>query len=424
MSSVGCGDAKGNHHRALRKTLLAVTLLLLVVPTRSASGHATLLSSSPASGSVVTASPSQIRLLFSEPIVGSMSRITLISANGDSISLKVAGDPGEVRALLATPPVLSPTSYRVAWHTVSADGHPLNGSFGFAIGGAVAPAQPVAVERHETEASGVALIPAFLRGLALSALLAACGLLGFAAYTPGSERQVTIASWLSAAATVFFAAHLIAWLVHVSPTSTFDSSEVRAALSRQVGLTELLRLILTALSMWALLLAKRAKLAFAFALAAVLIGGAIGHSAAVSSAISVPAKALHLAGAAFWLGGLIWLVSDRSDKAVTVRAAAAVSSVAVLAITTVALTGIVQSFLFLSAWTDLFATPYGIALTGKVAGLLALAGFGAYHRYVILPRIAASGVASLQRSVRREIALMILVVILGGLLAYLPIPST
>ena len=61
----------------------------------------------------------------------------------------------------------------------------------------------------------------------------------------------------------------------------------------------------------------------------------------------------------------------------------------------------------------------------KIVGLLILALFGAYHRTQLMPRLEAGGdPVPLRRSVRKEIAIMILVVMLGGFLAYVPVPHT
>ena len=273
-------------------------------------------------------------------------------------------------------------------------------------------------------AAGTALIPALFRGAALSALLALCGMLGFVAYGKNRTRsQERLGAWLSVAAVVLLLAHLIAWLVHISPDHSLDESVVRAALSREVGFDEMLRLILAALAAWALLLARQWKLAFALALAAVIAGGMIGHPAAIEPLIAIPAKSLHLVGVAFWFGGILWLATIDAESSEIIPAAVTVSSVALIAIVIVSVSGIVQAFLFLNSWGDLLASAYGLTLLGKVAGLIVLFAFGAYHRSRLMPVLGNDGTPTLlQRSIRREILVMIAVILLGGFLAYVPVP--
>jgi copper transport protein len=404
-------------------------LVFCLAAPRQAEAHASLLSSTPANGAVLSSSPLQVRLVFSEPIVADLSHVILASSSGRLVKLESRGDPHDVHAILAALPSLAKGGFRIDWHIISADGHPVAGSISFSIGAFAAPpirttdAEHI-LDNHGPMVAGAALYPSLLRGLALSALLALCGLLGFAGYSSApTRRQKRVCNWLSVAATILLAGHLVSWLVHVSPANSLDSDIARSALSREVGLNELVRLVLTALAAWAVLLARRMRLAFAFALAAVLAGGVIGHPAAIDPLIAIPSKAIHLVGVAFWLGGLLWLVTSDAESGDVVTTAAIVSSVSLVSIVVVALTGVIQALLFLAAWSDLFSTAYGLTLIGKAAGLISLAAFGAYHRWRLMPTPNPEGGTNLVGSVRKEIALMIAVVLLGGFLAYVPVPQ-
>jgi putative copper export protein len=273
--------------------------------------------------------------------------------------------------------------------------------------------------------AGAALAPALLRGAALSFLLAVCGLLGFTGYSSArSARQEKLCVWLSVGATLLLTAHLIVWLIHVSPENALDATIARSALTREVGLDELIRLILAALTMWSVVLARRWRLGFAFALAAVLAGGTIGHPAAIAPLITVPSKALHLVGIAFWFGGILWLATIETDSAELLAAAMTVSSIALVSIAVVTVTGVVQVVYFLSSWTDLFSSSYGITLLAKIAGLMCLFAFGAYHRRSLIPNLEGEATrTTLRKSLKREIVVMIAVIMLGGFLAYVPVPS-
>jgi len=135
-----------------------------------------------------------------------------------------------------------------------------------------------------------------------------------------------------------------------------------------------------------------------------------------------PFKAMHLVAAAAWLGGLLWLVClDRTDVERFVRESMRVSSVALIAVIAVTLSGLVQTGLFLSAPADLFFTTYGLIVLAKVVGMLILIAFGANHRKRVLPvlRDAQSG-ARFVALLRRELVVFAIVVLVGGLLAYVP----
>ena len=108
--------------------------------------------------------------------------------------------------------------------------------------------------------------------------------------------------------------------------------------------------------------------------------------------------------------------------------AARVSSRALLAVIAVAFTGVVQTRLFLPAWGDLTTSAYGALALVKTLGLLILIAFGAYNRQRIVPRLAAAArsatdVVVLRRSVNRELIVIGIVILIGGLLAYVPPPG-
>ena len=138
-----------------------------------------------------------------------------------------------------------------------------------------------------------------------------------------------------------------------------------------------------------------------------------------------PARALHLMAGGAWLGSLIYLVShERQDVDSFARAAFSVSTIALVSAIVVAITGVIQGLSFLPSPLDIFGSAYGTVLLAKVVGLLVLIAFGAYHRYRILPGIVQKErlAGRFTTTLRSEIAVMIVVVMLGGLLAYVSPP--
>ena len=108
-------------------------LTLSLVP--SAFAHALLKKAAPAAGVVVSTSPSEIRLTFSEGVEPRFSGMTLTMQTGAAAPLgKPAVDPKDDKTLVA--PVsepLKPGAYTVHWHVVAADTHKTQGSFQFTI---------------------------------------------------------------------------------------------------------------------------------------------------------------------------------------------------------------------------------------------------------------------------------------------------
>lgn len=97
-------------------------------------------------------------------------------------------------------------------------------------------------------------------------------------------------------------------------------------------------------------------------------------------------------------------------------------SLALTAVIVILLSGLMQLVLFLSSPGDLFGSDYGRLALAKIVGLIILIGYGAYNRYSLLPRFAAGGRVRLRKTVRQEIFVMSLLVLIGGLLSYVPPP--
>jgi copper transport protein len=83
----------------------------------------------------------------------------------------------------------------------------------------------------------------------------------------------------------------------------------------------------------------------------------------------------------------------------------------------------VNALFQLGAVSDLWATPYGRALLLKLALLAAVAALGWHHWRRAGPRLGtAEAVPPLRRSIRAEVALGALVLLVTAVLVALPTP--
>ena len=419
-------------------TALAIALVLGVRAVARA--HAALLSSEPAAGTQLSASPPRIRLVFSEAVDPKLATIKLVGGDGSSQTLTAERDPSDRRAIFAIPQTLGSGSYHVLWHAVSDDGHPVSGSFVFTVVTPSAPAPvtapavppPAIVDQPPANwgptAFGAPLIPAVLRGLGVGCAMALAGLLFFIVRMDAgmASRPVRAARWFAIAAPVFLIAHLVTWLINASPTHSLGGTWLPTVLSSSVGRIELWRTGLSLAPLFALWLARRPSIALVLSIPTLVISAAAGHSAAIHPGWAIPVKALHLSALAAWLGGLLWLVvHDRDTPARLAREGAVVSTVALSCVIVVFLSGIGQTALVLHSVRD-FYTAYGITVLAKVAGFAVLILFGTWHRFRVLPRVLDRGdsesASAFTSSVRREISVFWLVILLGGFLAYLSPP--
>lgn len=111
----------------------AVPATVLVAP--AASAHSVLLSSEPADGATLEASPEEVSFTFNEEINQSFATIAVTTA--DDRTNRTTADPVvEGPTVRAEVDELPPGEYTAGYRVTSADGHVVSGSATFTVGGA------------------------------------------------------------------------------------------------------------------------------------------------------------------------------------------------------------------------------------------------------------------------------------------------
>jgi methionine-rich copper-binding protein CopC len=155
---------------ALRRALAGLTAatvavggLLLggVVGVGGASAHDYLVSTSPAADSTVTEPLTQVMLGFNEPPLTDFASAIAIEVR-DAAGTNAVTDPVSIVDSTLTVSV-APTAqgeYTVLWQTVSSDGHPVSGEYGFTYTGPVAESAPASAAATEPGGGTSAPTPA------------------------------------------------------------------------------------------------------------------------------------------------------------------------------------------------------------------------------------------------------------------------
>ena len=120
----------------MRHTLSIGLGLALFGSATPALAHAELLRAMPQPGSVVSTSPPEVRLQFSEGIEGRFSGLDLVASNGGRVPGRVPLGRAQMQGTAMVFPItkpLPPGVYRVNWHVLSVDGHKVQGSFTFEV---------------------------------------------------------------------------------------------------------------------------------------------------------------------------------------------------------------------------------------------------------------------------------------------------
>lgn len=423
-----------------RTRLFAATLAaagFVLVAHGAALAHAALRSSDPSAGSVLTAPPTRIRLVFSEALETSLSTVSLVLPDGRQMALAARADSSDRKILIAPVNGLAAGTYHVRWRAVSDDGHASSGSFEFQVAAQADSSRAPAALTHapgrgaptDTAAAttiaiaGAPVLASVLRGVGITALMLTTGMLFFLAWGDAHEaaRPRVAIGWLGLVAAVLLSAHFFVWLDHIAPGHQLDAAWIQRAMQTLPARLELARVLLTILALVGFALARRIGTSLLLATFALIVSGAIGHPAAIQPPLAIPAKVIHLLAGALWGGGLAWLITrERTNVEMYGREARRVSSAALLAVILIVLSGVAQALLFMYSPSDLIHTGYGIVLLLKVLGLLVLIGFGVYHRARVAELRGSLAGHALSRTVRYEIAVFVIVGLLGALLAYIP----
>ena len=138
-------------------SLIAATLVAIsgtLFMTTAASAHAELVSSDPAAGAVIGSAPESVNLTFGEELM----TVAGDTANQVQVanSAKERVDTGKVKIdgakiSIDLKPDLALDSYTVTYRVVSADGHPIEGSYQFVVSEAAqSEVTPIAVDDTDT----------------------------------------------------------------------------------------------------------------------------------------------------------------------------------------------------------------------------------------------------------------------------------
>lgn len=121
--------------RALVVLFAAVLSSLALWAASPAHGHDVLVDHSPADGAVLDEAPDDIVLTFNNEVLDMGAEATVVRVT-DASGQDIETDPPSVqnRDVVTRLHDLPDGAYRVVWRVVSSDGHPIQGTFTFAVG--------------------------------------------------------------------------------------------------------------------------------------------------------------------------------------------------------------------------------------------------------------------------------------------------
>ncbi|MGA9277420.1 copper resistance CopC family protein [Ilumatobacter sp.] len=146
-----------NRWFAAAVTFSALCVVTLTA-TATAQAHASLESSNPAEGSVVTVLPDVVELTFTE-VVGLPADVAVTDPNGVSVG---SGEVSVVDRAASQPIAVSdpqPGAYVIAYQVTSADGHPISGRLTFTLDAPSGAPSTAAIVPADTGAAATTSLP-------------------------------------------------------------------------------------------------------------------------------------------------------------------------------------------------------------------------------------------------------------------------
>jgi copper transport protein len=335
-----------------RLVAVAVVLVALALPA-TALAHATLVRTVPANGASVGRAPREVRVVFDD-VVRVGPGVEAIRNGGGSVLAGSAHVEGQRTLVVPLRPGLRKGAYSVRWSIVSDDGHLESGVIAFAVGTGATPTAALTAEATGPQAADV-----IARWLFYAGLLVAVGASFFALVARSLESD-RIALLLSTSAVIA--------AVGAGDEAHRIGLDTRAGAA--LGAAALLAVVVATLAGAATLERRLLRPAVLLAPLLVLPPALGGHADDRGvNRLNIPADALHVAGAAAWVGALLGFVVFR-DAPRRRTAALALGGVLLLAVT-----GVVRAWSELLRVAQLWDTSYGPTLLVKTGGLLlALAG--------------------------------------------------
>jgi len=370
------------------------------------SADATVVSSTPRPGGNLASAPVLVALEFSEQLNRTFSNADVLTPDGRRFRSEPARDEEIVIPLAGNQRGV----YRVQWVAVSAvDGHVLHGAFDFGVG--VGPAQGGALERAGPSPTDIAA--AALRWLEYLGLIWTIGIMvvrRLAAMPPPIK-------WARPSMQLALAAAFVGGLGVITIEAFDASGSLPGAITYLTGdAPGWVRTGRVAAEGAALIFCLRGvRFAAPLAIFAAAALALAGHSAGVRPAPgAIFIDALHVLSAGVWAGGIIALAALRppggwngeEGRALLAR----FGRVALIAFAFTALSGVLLATNELTGIGDLWATSYGLVLSAKSAGVLAM--------FVLSALVWRRRLAS----VRVEAAVAVAVLAATALLAAYPLP--
>ncbi|SFW72168.1 copper resistance CopC/CopD family protein [Amycolatopsis australiensis] len=432
--------------------LLAFLLGWLVFGATEASAHVEIVSSAPGDGARLSAAPSLVSVTLSENIGIQPGSIKVVDLSGNQVDSGPVFQPGDVAEQLAVrlKPGLPDGSYLVEYAFVSADSHPVRGTFAFVVGTGPLVTSAGAVSAATGTDPGVDFVSTAVRWLAYVGVVLLGGLAFVVLCRPAARTDRSARRLLKAGAGLVAATAAAAFVLQGpyaagrNLEAVFDTGLLADTLRVAYGKLLLLRLAAVAVLAGLLprllrpglpdrLRSRYENSAMVTGFLVLLTFSATGHPVTDPVMfVSVSADLVHFGAIAVWAGGLAqlaWCLYRPAPGEDPAQVATRFSRVAAGAVTAIALSGAVLAWRVMPSLPTLWTTKFGLLVLLKIAGFAALLAVASRSRRAVrrsmTPEAAGTtktvtSMRGLRQAVAVEVLLSVAVLALAAMLTVTP----
>jgi copper transport protein len=413
----------------------------------AASAHAELLGTRPAAGAVVE-DAREVVLSFSEPVETALGKVQVFDPTARRVDEGALTQPSSREVAVRLRTGLARGTYVVRWQVISADGHRLRGAYGFGVG-SEGDQVPTPILTADETRSVVADVAFTVTRFLVFALILLCfgGAVVLASVVRPDDAVDAVRrrlfAGLALAAGGLAAVSLVGLPLQASSVGGLPLRDavrwrtVSALLDTRFGQMWVWRAwVALTLVVLALVARRRHELPVPTTIVAAMLAvtpAAAGH-AIVAGPLPFVSDVVHVLAAGAWAGGLSFLVAAlvlaRDDRLrLASRSVQRFSSIAVLALGALVVTGVTSAYFEVLEGRGLWETTYGRLLVAKVAIVLPVLALGAHNNRIAVRRLRDESASTQDQrrflhTAAAELALLVVVVGVTAVLVNQPPPRT
>jgi copper transport protein len=420
--------------RLVAAAVAGAAVLIAIAPAATAVvAHASLASTDPADGSVLSKAPRQVSASFDETVGISADSLTVYSPGGRRVDAGQTRHISGAEIAVGLRPNLGDGTYTAVWHVVSADTHPVDGAFTFSVGAASATHVGAVLPPADAIVSDLFAVVRWLEYLCFALLGGGVAFL-IVCWPDGGSRKgvgrlVLVSSFGLLASTLLGLLLQGPYSQGAGLNQIFSPTLVRSTLHGSLGpaseVRELLTLVAAGVASFlrprlpaaTLRFRRAAGVVWALLMTAVAASWAVYDHAStgVQAPWGIPDDIVHLDAMALWIGGLAVLAGfalraqGGHGAAAVARAVPRFSAIALGCVIALVASGVYQTWREVGSWGALADTTYGRLVVAKITGLILLIELGYLARRLIQRGLSPDALladheAPVLRRLRRSVA--------------------